>query len=125
MSDSLFDLSREKREPPKKRVANDDAKEDLRKMQEKHTQITKQLEEVYQKAGIDAHELSSYCQNPDNFTEIEWQKYQQGKERVEMDITGLTKEDLHKKKERKEKTRVAKERRGKTLGSRKNWLNMR
>jgi hypothetical protein len=132
MTNNLFDLSGggKEKKPEKNRQGPDRTKNasdviaELKSMQEMHTKIEKQLEEAYQKAGVDPKELSKYCENPDNFTPGQWLRYKQSKEQVEMQITGLSKETLSKTKEEKAKSQVSKERRGKTLGSRKNWLNM-
>lgn len=132
MTNNLFDLSRgdKEKKPEKTRQDSDrtknasDAVAELKSMQEMHSKIEKQLEEAYQKAGVDPKELSKYCENPDNFTPGQWLRYKQSKELVETQITGLSKETLSKNKEEKAKSQVSKERRGKTLGSRKNWLNM-
>lgn len=130
MTNNLFDLSSGKEKKPEKtrqepvRAKNTNVIEELKVMQEMHTKIEKQLEEAFQKAGVDPKELSKYCENPDNFTPGQWLRYKQSKEQVEMQITGLSKETLSKTKEEKAKSQVSKERRGKTLGSRKNWLNM-
>lgn len=133
MTNNLFDLSsggKEKkpeknRQVPTRSINNSsDVITELKNMQEMHSKMEKQLEEAYQKAGVDPKELSKYCENPDNFTPGQWLRYKQSKEQVEMQITGLSKETLTKTKEEKAKSQVSKERRGKTLGSRKNWLNM-
>ena len=132
MTSNLFDLSSggKERKPEKSRQelaspnSDRDALAELKSMQEMHNKIEKQLEEAYQKAGVDPKELSKFCENPDNFTPGQWLRYKQSKEQVEMQITGLSKESLDKNKQEKAKSQVSKERRGKTLGSRKNWLNM-
>ncbi len=132
MTNNLFDLSsggkenkpaKTRQEPVRPNNANE-VFEQLKTMQEMHLKIEKQLEEAYQKSGVDPKELSKYCENPDNFTPGQWLRYKQTKEQVEMQITGLSKESLSKTKELNAKSQIAKERRGKTLGSRKNWLNM-
>lgn len=132
MPSNLFDLSGgEKEKKPEKtrqvtaspKISNE-AMAQIKLMQEKHLKIEKEIEEAFQKAGVDPKELSKYCENPDNFTPSQWLRYKQRKEQVEMQITGLSKENLSKVKEAKAKSQVSKERRGKTLGSRKNWLNM-
>ena len=139
MTSNLFDLSSggKDKKPEKIRQTPDrlktpteipknssDLMEELKTMQEMHIKIEKQLEEAFQKAGVDPKELSKYCENPDNFTPGQWLRYKQSKEQVEMQITGLSKESLNQTKEAKANSQVSKERRGKTLGSRKNWLNM-
>lgn len=132
MTNNLFDLSGGGKEnkPAKTRQesprTNDSSEvlEQLKTMQEMHLRMEKQLEEAFQKSGVDPKELAKFCENPDNFTPGQWLRYKQTKEQVEMQITGLSKENLIKSKEVKAKAQVSKERRGKTLGSRKNWLNM-
>lgn len=127
MSGNLFDLSgkgRGKTKPSPKPATKDDVFERIETMQKRHHELVKQLEETYQKSGVDPKELSKYCQNPDNFTDKQWEQYKERKEQIETSITGLSPEKLRKSKESKAATRVTKERRGKTLGARKNWLNM-
>lgn len=131
---SIFDLSRGsgKGKPQKKREtqvpilaeSTDDVIQKLQKMQEKHTKLVGQIEEIFQKSGVDPKELERYCENPSNFTPIQWTRVQERKEEIETSITGMSRENLRKSKDEKAKTQVTKERRGKTLGSRKKWLDM-
>lgn len=134
-SSNLFDLSRGgSKKPPEKRKqalpkatsysTSENIYETLKKMQERHIDITKKLEEAFQKSGIDPQELSKYCENPDNFTSSQWTQFLQRKEAIELEVTGLSKDSFKEKKDLKEKVKISKERRGKTLGSRKHWLDM-
>lgn len=128
MSGNLFDLSRKSqgKEKTLKIVnAKDDIDQKLDQMTKQYHQLVEQLDEAYQKSGVSPNELSKYCQNPDNFKPSEWERFKQTKEGIETSITGLSSEKLRKSKEIKLNLKGAKERRGKTLGARKNWLNMR
>lgn len=128
MSDNLFDLSRRsqgKEKPAVKSVSSsDDVYQRFEQMKKQYDKLVQQLDETYQKSGIAPKELSRYCQNPDNFKASEWERFKQTKEEIEVSITGLSAEKLKKSKDSKLNVKGAKERRGKTLGARKNWLNM-
>lgn len=97
----------------------------LESMQKQHAELKQRLEDLYQKSGINRKELSNFCANPNNFTPSQWARMQQRNEDLELSITGLSRKDLRKSKEAKDQQLTAKSRRGKTLGPRKKWLDMR
>jgi hypothetical protein len=133
----LFDLSAKgpKKKPEKSEKpqipkvislpSNQDTLAELAKMKETHAKFTNQFDETLKKAGHDQATLSKFCQNPSNFTKEQWEALQKKKEGLELMFSGLSKEALEEKKKKKAQATASKERRGKTLGSRKNWLDMR
>lgn len=134
-SSSLFDLSRESakklpkaKPPPKKEpgftLSNEEVFEILRYMKDRHTKIVQELEEAFRKSGIAPDELARYCENPNNFTPLQWESYKRAKAEVVQSITGMSAAEIQEKQDAKDKKHLSKDRRGKTLGSRKNWLNM-
>lgn len=127
-SSNLFDLSQgNTKKPASRKLGIDpegDAMQNLKIMNERHLEIQQRMDDAFQKSGVDPKDLDKYCENPNNFTPSQWSRLQHQQEEIEMILTGLSKESLAAQKELKVKSRVDKARKGKTLGARKNWLNM-
>jgi hypothetical protein len=103
---------------------NEDIRAQLEKMKELQSKFTLQIEELCKKTGKDPQTIAKFCQNPSNFSKKQWDELQHKKTELEMKLTGLSQENLETQKKSKAVTAATKERRGKTLGSRKNWLDM-
>lgn len=140
MSGNIFDLSSKGKTPKKKAapaapaapditVKNtasiEDIREQIEKMKEVQASFSNQIDDLFKKSGQDRQTLSKFCENPTNFTKDQWSTMQQKKEELETTLSGLSKENLEAQKKKKAVMAASKERRGKTLGSRKNWLDMR
>lgn len=110
---------------PVNQARNQDVQAQIEKMKELNNNFSLQLEETMKKAGQDPQTITKFCQNPSNFTKEQWEQLQKKKEELELMFSGLSKEALDEKKKKKAVATASKERRGKTLGSRKNWLDMR
>lgn len=105
--------------------SNQETQAQLAKMKEMQANLTLQIEETMKKSGQDSATVAKFCQNPSNFTKEQWDKMQKRKEDLETTFSGLSKDALEAKKKKKAEVSANKERRGKTLGARKNWLDMR
>lgn len=135
MSGNIFDLSgKSPKKKPQKTVTatpsppastSNDALGQIAKMKEMQANFTIQIEETLKKTGQDIQTISKYCQNPSNFSKEQWEELQKKKEDLEVMFSGLSKEAIEVKKKKKADVAASKERRGKTLGARKNWLDMR
>lgn len=130
----LFDLSAKgpKKKPQKTDAgvqaaapSNQDTLAQIAKMKEMQAKLALQIEETLKKSGQDEATVIKFCQNPSNFTKEQWEELQKKKEELEMSFSGLSKDTLDAKKKKKADLSASKERRGKTLGARKNWLDMR
>jgi hypothetical protein len=110
---------------PSQSISDDKLRESLGRMKELSAQLSESLESVLQKSGHTLKEVTDFCQNPSNFSKEDWEKMQRRKEEMEVQITGKSKESLAKEKVKKQDSAASKQRRGKTLGARKNWIDMR
>jgi hypothetical protein len=79
---------------------------------------------IREMTGMSGTEISTYLNNPNNFTPFQWKQMESDKklaeERLYLGLGHGTKERRAKKVSEKQ----AKERRGKMLGARKKWLQM-
>lgn len=94
-------------------------------MQKMHEELNTKIDKAYQLSGKDPREVDEYFNDPSHFNPQEWNRIQQRKESLEESLSGLSKSDLKKKKVKKHVSKMSKDRKGKTLGARKNWLSMR
>lgn len=140
---SIFDLSSAsggKPKKPKKRVeatppptarqpASKTTQEETQKILEeiglKNEALRVRLEELISKTGQDLKDLINYCENPSNFTTVQWNNRIEQRAELESKILGVSKEAAKMKREKKKASSTAKARKGKTLGSRRNWIDMR
>ena len=133
----VFDLSSESskkrpikptaKTPPTPKVAPpsmEDTQEMLQNMAEKHSELMKKMDVAFEKAGVDPKELKDYCQDPSHFSPSQWKKFKAESEEIELKLSGLSKEGLMKKHKKSLDSKAGKDRKGKMLGARKQWLNM-
>jgi hypothetical protein len=134
---NLFDLSAKsgKKKPEKERpsspkaaplpeISGNDTEKILQKMKKMHSELRTQVELIFEKSGQDPRTFSDYFNNPSNFEPEEWSRLQRKKEEISAQILGQAgARELRKPK--KPESRAAKERKGKTLGARKKWIDMR
>lgn len=135
-SPNLFDLSGggAKKGPPKKKVVpsrpkesphlDKDTAELLTRMKEQHEELQGKIDEVLSKKGLSPGQLKSFFANPSNFSEKEWSEIKQQKGKLAAKILGVSETAAERKIEDTEISKAAKDRRGKTLGARRKWLNM-
>ena len=114
-------------------VTVSEALEQIKLMQKFCDEIEKQLDEVYRLTGWTPQFLEAYFKNANNFSPEEWERV--NKERQELMASIMLPQDLQKEEEKAKKiakphesvtdTNIAKERRKKGAGMRRNWLPMR
>lgn len=140
-SSNIFDEAGKRFSPPKKSYAVPPASpalpeagakltdeqiaemfERARRMKE---EIESKLQEVYDKTGMTRKQVQNYMQNPKNFTVQEWQNIQIGRQDWEGRLYNLIGQEYKAKREKVVQDQNSKERKGKTLGARKNWIPMR
>lgn len=103
----------------------------IEKMRKMHDEINRKLDETYQLTGLDPRFIKNYLNNPNNFQTDEWDRVQkERKARLSSVIEHLKAEMRSKSIDsnrigQKEMQAITKERRSKTLGSRRNWISMR
>ena len=105
--------------------SEEDIKEIFSRMQKMHEDLNKKIDSAYELSGKDPGEVEEYFNDPSHFKPQEWDRIQERKEKLEESISGLSKSDLKRKKVKKRVSKMSKDRKGKTLGARKNWLSMR
>jgi hypothetical protein len=82
------------------------------------------LNKVGELVGMSTKEISSYLNNPNNFSPAQWEKMQADRKKVEQQLYLGMGQEVKEKKAKKVLEKKAKERRGKMIGSRKKWLQM-
>lgn len=105
--------------------SDEEIREIFSEMYKKHEELNIKIDKIYQLSGKDPKEVDEYFNDPTHFKPSEWERMQARKEEVEASITGLSKSDIKKRKVKKHVSKMSKDRKGKTLGARKNWLSMR
>ncbi len=111
--------------PPQEPILEDlEIDEIFRKIREMDQDLQKRIENVIQLSGMSKEELDSYIDDPKNFPPDQWSKMQHDKEELERKMYSLIGSQAKKRTLRFKKKKLEKGRRGKTLGSRKKWLQM-
>lgn len=100
-------------------------KEIILKIEGIHKEIDEKVAILLEKGGHTANSVKKYLGDPSNFTPQQWKMIQSGQEELEKTIGMALDPDIKKKRVAKETLKTSKERRGKTLGGRKNWMDMR
>lgn len=86
--------------------------------------LKKKMEKICELTGLSRNEIERFIENPINFSESQWKNAQKEKELLEQKIYTAVGEHAKKQMLKKKKIKIAKERKGKTLGSRKGWIQM-
>lgn len=95
-----------------------------------HDEIDRKLDEIYQKSGWSPKYIQTYLDNPNNFTREEWERVQQERQnflnslKTEKELAMAPTSKTKSQRER-EAAQSTKERRGKTIGARRNWIPMK
>lgn len=132
---------KEKKEEKKDRKKVDDTYSEsmreslliIEQIKQKHNEVDLMINEVLEKTGWTPKYLKTFLDNPNNFSNEEWEGVQ--KQRKELLDSTKTPKELQEQEEKRKKTplareqthdpKVAKERRSKTVAARRNWLPMR
>lgn len=121
--DSIFD-------PPGKKPASSPsegaaaAREMLEKMQWMGDDLQKKMDKICELCGMTRKELHAFIQNPQNFSPQAWDKAQTEKTKLEQQIYAVLGLKQKERDTAKQKQQLSKERKGKTLGGRKGWIQM-
>lgn len=99
------------------------------RVREMHDEIEKKLEAIYQKTGLTPKYVRDYLANPNNFNSFEWDRIQKNRQELLGSLLGSTKveetQEQKAKSAEKATEKSTKERRGKMVGTRKNWIPIR
>lgn len=93
----------------------------LRSMDE---DLKKKMQRICELTGMTRMEIERFIENPKNFTDSQWTRMQREKELLEDKIYAAIGARAKKRIIQKKKVKMAKERKGKTLGGRKGWIQM-
>lgn len=121
--------------PPKKWQApnlqlNPEVEAMMARMKELQDDVKNKLQKIYQSHGVTEEQVAKYLSNPKNFTPFEWEQLKQAQDliRSQNTMSLLIKDQTATSalvKKAKKPEELARERKGKTLGARKQWLPMR
>jgi len=93
----------------------------IEKYRKMHDNVERQLDYIYQRTGLSPKQIEDYLSNPNNFTHMEWEKIKREHEAFEHSFK------VKKNKETSSPNKIenVKERKTKTMGSRRNWIPVR
>jgi hypothetical protein len=104
-----------------------DVEKMIKKVREMHDEIDRKLDDIFQKSGWSTKQIKTYLDNPNNFSPEEWERVQY--ERKTLIKSLKTEGDLEKEESQSNQPKPteggSKERRGKMIGARRNWIPMR
>jgi hypothetical protein len=114
--------------PPEDKInLPSDIKNMLEKMRGLHDELERKLEDAFQKTGWNPSHIKKYLENPNNFNSHEWERVQRERKAMLNSIwkkLGKNVEQVQKDEKIKAGEKAYKDRKGKTLGSRRNWIPM-
>ena len=96
----------------------------FKRAEEQYAELKGQISDAYADAGVDPQDMSTWLSNPSNFTPDLWQAIEEARAEEEAALATRVGSGVQQAAEKKKRARKAKKRRGKFLGSRKNWLQM-
>lgn len=115
--------------PVKREEERGQTREMLNKVKDMHDQLEKSLEKVYEKLGWTSNYVKDFLDNPNNFDPKQWEQIQKQRQILRSGVwQGIGEEDERKMKstaKQKEMDKTIKERKGKTMGARRNWISVR
>lgn len=109
----------------KKAPMGDEVNSMLKRILDIKADLENQLNNIYAKAEVKRIDIKKYLDNPKNFSATEWNKVQKDKDSLVEQIVLLFTPETQIQKVAKSKEKLTKERKGKTLGSRRNWIPMK
>lgn len=129
---SIFDLSgqsgkkKEKKTaavPPavKTKVTDEEVASTFAKIREMSKDLEKQIKETKQKSGIEEQEIRDYIDSLKKDSPKNWEIINEKKEALQRQLMGISEEQQEAKKVSSEGRKL----KGKTLGGRKGWIDMR
>jgi hypothetical protein len=129
---NIFDLSGQsgkKKQPkitpppsvPKTAITDEEVTETLTKIRSMSQELQDKIQETQKKSGIEDQEIKDYLEGLKRNSPVNYERIIEKKEDLERQLTGISLEQQHKKKMIKKGRKL----KGKTLGERKRWLDMR
>jgi len=107
-----------------KASVDNELEEMLSRLRQMDEDLKGKVSRICEITGMTRKEVNRYIENPDNFTNFEWEEVQKEKKVLEERIYAAIGIKAKKTLEKQKKKKITKERRGKTLGGRKGWIPM-
>lgn len=122
-----FQLTPEQKEEQRKKLEERDPelKEIFNKMGDYHKELKDQIFNLLEKEGHTPQSLSRFLNNTSNFSEEQKKLIQKQKEELDKTLGIKLNPSLQKIQKDKKTKKATQKRRGKTLGDRKGWIDMR
>lgn len=112
-------------EKPIEALLDPEIEEILMQIQKKQKEIVSEAEKIQSFAAeVAKQEVGVFFNNPKNFSPEEWQIIQQNRAELEEKARTLMGKDPKKKVEQRKLEKQEHARKGKTLGARRNWIQM-
>lgn len=116
--------------PPKEQ--DNEISQMIEKMRNMHDDLARKLDDTYQKTGLTPKYIDSFLANPNNFDNKQWEKIQQRRQELMRTIgtkindasEGLA-SPINVQQKKESGITTEKERKSKTIGARRNWIQMR
>lgn len=101
-----------------------EVKEAIERMEKLNREIKIKYKELIEMGGFTPKSITAYLHNPKNFDAYDWETIQTHQEKIENSLGKALDPNYKEAKKKKIGLTKNKERKGKTLGGRKNWLDM-
>lgn len=115
--------------PPSKKIEDSSTKTEIdammNKIRQMHDDIERKLDDVYQKTGMDPKKIKTLLDNPNNFNPRQWEAVQEQRKNYASQISPPGVEGAESPSQESTENLTVKERKSKTIGSRRKWIPMR
>lgn len=105
-------------------TGNPELDERLKIFEKSHDDLKKQIDDIFLQSGMTQKTITDYLNNPNNFSSTQWALIQQQREQLQEKIWKMVGKKYKQIFTAKQQAKSSKERKGKTLGARKNWMPM-
>lgn len=105
-------------------ISDTDVEKMLKKLRDMDDDLQNRMDKIAELSGMSPKEVKRFIENPDNFPPEEWSRMQRKRDALEKKIYAGIGVEYQKRVIKKKKRKIAKGRKGKTLGARKGWIQM-
>lgn len=124
-SSNIFDDPEKKKESSTPILGDQDIQEMFDKMIEMRQELDKKTDELKDAIALTKQDINAFFSNSKNFTPEQWSIIQQNRTELEQKAFMIVGKDPNKVRQKQLESKETKARKGKTLGSRRNWIPMR
>lgn len=121
------DVTRRKKETAQKVPQDPEIRDMVGQIKTMQDDLKSRFDQLYVETGMNEDQLKTFMDNPKNFLPADWEFLQKNKNVLEEKVWNAVGEELKPKPQsavRSSRTNPNDERKGKTLGARKKWLDM-